>query len=110
MSTLGRRFLFTSIALSLFLGQAARSRSAQEDPSRAVPISAAPVPAEKEQYLLLTDDRLIQGIVSRQNAFYVVRKPLGDIRFHQRSVEGSFDSILGAYRYKLDRLPERDPG
>jgi hypothetical protein len=59
--------------------------------------------------LLLTDGRLILGVVSRQDSSYLVSQKLGVIRFPERIVEGAFGSIRAAYDYRLDQLPDRDP-
>jgi hypothetical protein len=92
-------------ALGLSFGTGARAAEPpQERPS-------APSSGEaKERYLLLTDGRLIQGIVTRDETGYTVARKLGVIRFPRKQVERSFDTVQEAFRYKLESLPEEDPG
>jgi hypothetical protein len=80
-----------------------------EDPAPGDPPAASRAPVRREEFLLLTDGRMIQGVISREGSLYVVRQKLGTMRFPKRLVEGSFGSIPDAYRHKEERLPEEDP-
>jgi hypothetical protein len=109
MSTLTKRGLIavlTAATLSTLV-LLARAQTDDRTPAEAPP--ARPAAAPREQYLLLTDGRLIHGVVSRQDSSYVVSQKLGVIRFPERLVEGAFDSVRAAYDYRLDQLPDRDP-
>ena len=79
-----------------------------EDPSPADPPPAGSTASGQEQFLLLTDGRLIQGIISREDSFYVVKQRIGVMRFPKKLVEGSFASLQETYQYKIARLPEDD--
>ena len=70
-------------------------------------VSAAKPAAE--QFLLLTDGHLIQGVIGREPGFYTVTRKIGVLRYPERKVERSFDSVQAAYRYRLSRIPEDDP-
>ena len=58
--------------------------------------------------MLLTNGRLIPGIVSETESEYAIEQPVGTMRFPKKRVEGSFDSVRQAYEYKLSQLPDRD--
>ncbi len=62
-----------------------------------------------EQYLLLTDGHLIQGVIGREPGFYTVSRKIGVLRYPDRKVERAFNSVQAAYRYQLERIPEDDP-
>ena len=66
-------------------------------------------PAGKEEFLLLNDGRLVQGVISREGSVYVVKKQIGVMRFNKKQVEGAFGSLEDAYQSKLNQLPEDDP-
>ncbi len=80
-----------------------------EDPVPGDPPTASRAPERREQFLLLTDGRMIHGVISREGSLYVVKQTLGTMRFPKRLVEGSFGSIRDAFRHKEQRLPEEDP-
>ncbi len=61
-----------------------------------------------ERHLLLTDGRLIKGIVTDEGAIYRVAQPVGTMQFPKRTVEGVFDTLRDAYAYRVQQLPERD--
>jgi hypothetical protein len=61
-----------------------------------------------QQLVLLTDGRIISGIVSEEGSMVVVTQPYGAMRFPHRRVEQVFHSIREVYKYKLDQLPDRD--
>ena len=72
------------------------------------PPPAGSTASGQEQFLLLTDGRLIQGIISREDSFYIVKQRIGVMRFPKKLVEGSFASLQETYQYKIARLPEDD--
>ena len=65
--------------------------------------------AEGERYLLLTDGRLIRGLISQDEDTYTVTQKVGVIRYPKRQVERAFGSVQEAYLYRLERAPEDDP-
>jgi hypothetical protein len=77
-----------------------------------VPRAGGPAPepkAAEERYLLLSDGRLIRGVIAQDDTAYSVTQRVGVIRFPKRQVERAFDSVQEAYRYRLQRVPEDDP-
>jgi hypothetical protein len=84
-------------------------RADPAEPPTSGPASVKDSEANQERFLLLTDGRLIHGVVSQEDSSYVVDQRLGVIRFSKNSVEGVFRSIGEAYRHRLEQLAERDP-
>ncbi|MGP0065984.1 MAG: hypothetical protein ACLQGP_20590 [Isosphaeraceae bacterium] len=108
MTTSTRRILTTGLSIVSTLGLAMSVQAWPEDPSPAdPPIGAAP--AVREEFLLLTDGRLIQGVISREGSVYVLKKKIGVMRFPKKLVEGAYGSLREAYQHKLAQLPEEDP-
>jgi len=70
--------------------------------------SPPPAPVPQEQFLLLTNGQLIQGIVSEQGSEYLVRQRVGVMPFPKKRVEGAFNSVREAYLYRAAQLPDRD--
>jgi hypothetical protein len=103
--TLFRRGLLVATVFGLFLGIGAGGddRTPSKKSSTAVP------KAERERYLLLTDGRLIRGVITREDSTYTLTQKVGVIHFPARLVERSFDSVQEAYQYRLERIPEDDP-
>ena len=81
---------------------------ADEPAPRGQAISPGPRAAE-ERFLLLSDGRLIRGVIREDEAGYSVTQKLGVIRYPKRQVERAFDTVEEAYRYRLERAPEDDP-
>ena len=92
-----------SMALAIGVG------AVTEDPAAGDPPAASRAPDRREEFLLLTDGRMIHGVISREGSLYVVKQKLGTMRFPKKIVEGSFGSIREAFRHKEQRLPEEDP-
>jgi hypothetical protein len=109
MTTSTRRFLTTGLSIATTLGLAMGVHAWSEDPASADPPASGVAPAGREEFLLLNDGRLIQGVISREGSVYVVKKPIGVMRFPKKLVEGSYGSLREAYQYKLAQLPEDDP-
>ncbi len=109
MKTSTRRFLTTGLSIATTLGLAMGVHALSEDPAPAGSPSTDSAPAGREAVLLLTDGRLLQGVVSREGSIYVVKKQIGVMRFPKKLVEGAFGSLREAYQYKLAQLPEDDP-
>lgn len=72
--------------------------------------SSTPAPADdsSEQFLLLTNGRLIRGIVTQEGSDYLVRQPIGVIPFPKKRADGVFATPQAAYKFKVDQLPEQD--
>jgi hypothetical protein len=64
--------------------------------------------ASKSQLVLLTDGRIIEGVVTEEDGKVVVTSPVGIMRFPEGKVERTFDTIQGIHRYKLEQVPEED--
>ncbi len=62
----------------------------------------------RERYVLLTDGKLIPGIVTETESEYRIEQRVGTMHFLKKRVEGSFDSVREAYEYRLSQLPEGD--
>src|SRR5262245_41760949 len=65
--------------------------------------------AAAESYLLLTDGRLIKGVISQNSTHYLVQENVGVVPFPKRQVERAFDTVREAFAYRLERVPEEDP-
>lgn len=112
MSMTVRRSLCVGLILSAGIGLEWRLRAAADEPAsdaRAHAGRTRTAPGA-ERYLLLKDGRLLPGIITHDDTGYVLKKKLGVIRFPNKAVERSFDSVKEAYEYLLARLPEDDPG
>jgi hypothetical protein len=97
--------LLVAAAAGLFSGIGA----AADEPATQERSSAPSTRVSKERYLLLTDGRLVRGLLSRDDTTYTVTQKLGVIRFPKKQVERSFETVQEAYQYKLARIPEDDP-
>ena len=96
--------LAASFGLAMGMGAGA------DEPTPRERATARPAAAGEDRYLLLTDGRLIRGVISHDETTYTVTQKLGVIRFPKKLVERSFDTVREAYQYRLERLPEDDPG
>jgi hypothetical protein len=83
-----------------------RDCSYADEPSNSAICPAPSTPPER--YLLLTNGQLIKGVISEREIDYEVAQRVGAMRFSKPRVEGAFDSIDDAYRYRVEQLPERD--
>ena len=57
--------------------------------------------------VLLHDGRIVKGVLSEEDATYVVTQPIGVMRFPKKRVEKVLASIQEVYSYKLEQLPEK---
>ena len=85
----------------------------QDDPAIPAPASAAARPGgaaldRQPVIVLLHDGRIVKGVLSEEDATYVVTQPIGVMRFPKKRVEKVFASIQEVYSYKLEQLPEQD--
>jgi len=111
MSTNNRILVMIGLTLVGSLGWAARDNAGADEPP--APASAPALGSvrtpPRERFLLLTDGQIIQGVVSEEESQYTLTQRVGVLRFPKKRVEGTFDSILDVYQYKLGQLPEQDP-
>jgi hypothetical protein len=67
-----------------------------------------PPAAKQPQYVLLTDGRMVRGVLSEEDNMVVVTQPIGAMRYPKKRVEQVFPSLRKVYEYKLEQLPEND--
>lgn len=73
--------------------------------------ASAPAPAgaaKQPEIVLLTDGRIVKGVVSEEDAMIVVTQPIGTMKFPKRKVEKVFATLKDVYAYKLEQFPEND--
>ncbi len=109
MSNNTRRLLSTGLSMAASFGLAMAMGARADEPRPGERATGHAATAGEERYLLLTDGRLIPGVISHDETTYAVTQKLGVIRFPKRMVERSFDTVREAYEYRLARLPEDDP-
>ena len=85
----------------------------QDDPAGAARSSAAASQGQANSdrqpaIVLLHDGRIVKGMLSKEDGFYVVTQPVGSMRFPERRVEKIFASIQEVYNYKFEQVPEND--
>ncbi|MBV8486798.1 MAG: hypothetical protein JO161_00830, partial [Planctomycetaceae bacterium] len=61
-------------------------------------------------FVLLSDGRIVTGVLAEEDGMLIVQQRLGAMKFPKKKVEKIFDSIDQVYRYKLEQLPENDFG
>ena len=86
----------------------ARGQGTAEDASSNQVQSPKQARANHDRYVLLTDGRIIPGVVSETATDYLVEQQSGTMKFPRKRVEGAFDSVRKAFEYRLSQLPERD--
>ncbi len=64
--------------------------------------------AKQPEYVLLTDGRLVQGVVTEEDGLIIVTQPIGAMRYPKKRVEQVFPDVRSVYEYKLEQLPEND--
>ena len=64
--------------------------------------------AKQPEVVLLTDGRIVTGVVSEEDGMIVVTQSIGTMKFPKRKVERVFASIHDVYEYKLKQFPEND--
>ena len=107
------RFNRIAVGLSLYVvcsstWVAASAQTAAPQPPAVERRTARPARETRERYVLLTDGKLIPGVVSETESEYRIEQRVGTMHFPKKRVEGSFDSIREAYEYRLSQLPEGD--
>ncbi len=107
MSTNNRILAMIGITLVGSLGWAA-AHDPDDGPEPPAPGSVAAAAVSQEQFLLLTNGRLIQGVVAQQGTDYLVHQRVGVMKFPKKLVEGAFNSVRDAYQYRVQQLPDRD--
>ncbi len=111
MSTFHRILVTFGLSVVCSSGWAsARGQAVADEPSPpgSSPPAAAAAQQPRERYLLLTSGQLIRGIITDSGPEVLIEQKVGIMHFPKKRVEGTFDSIRGAYLYKLDQLPDRD--
>jgi hypothetical protein len=106
-----------SVALSL-LAVAGLAAAEQDKDERGGSVTAGPAAAgatgsgsqtaRQPSFVLLTDGRLVTGVVSEEDSTVVVTEPIGAMTFPKKRVERVFASIQGVYAFKVEQLPEND--
>lgn len=64
--------------------------------------------AAKPKLVLLTDGRILSGVVSEEDGMVAVTQTAGIMKFPERKVERAFDTIQEVHQYKLEQVPEDD--
>jgi hypothetical protein len=109
MTHQNRRLLAAGLLAGAIVLPAIGSGASPDEPGRAEPDSPAKEARAAVRYLLLTDGRLIPGVISHDDTTYTVTQKIGALHYPRKKVERSFDTIRQAYEYRLARLPEDDP-
>lgn len=104
MSTTRSRFV---IAAAASIGLAGWMLPQEPEPG-APGTTAGAAAAKTPRFVLLSDGRLVEGVVTEEDNQLVVTQPIGAMRYPKRRVERIFPSIRAVYEYKLEQLPERD--
>jgi hypothetical protein len=78
-------------------------------PGSVPPAPADSAPTQTSSVLLLTNGRVVQGVLSENDSNYILRQRGGNIQFPKREVEKIFGSMQAIYQYKLSRLAHQDP-
>ena len=110
MSNHKRRLLTKGLLLAASLGLTVGMGAGADEPVPPGRAASRPRAADGERYLLLTNGKLLQGVISRDDSTYTLTQKIGVIQLPKKQVERSFDSVPEAYQYLLNRLPEDDPG
>jgi len=71
--------------------------------------ASAVAPAPSSAVLLLTNGGVKQGLISVDQAGYILHVGGSKIPYPKRMVVGKFRTLEEAYAYQHERLPERDP-
>jgi hypothetical protein len=108
MSTNNRIRVLMGLTLAgSFVWASVRDRVDADEPRDSSPPAAA-ASTSNERLLLLTNGRIIKGVISEQGNEYLVTQPVGVLSFPKQRVEGAFNSLGEVYRYRVGQLPERD--
>ena len=110
------RSKFSIVAISV-LGLAGWTAPGPGDQDEAVPVPAnspqtvaepGPGGTKQPEVVLLSDGRIVRGLLSEEDTMIVVTQPIGTMKFPKKRVEKVFASIRDVYTYKLEQLPEND--
>lgn len=84
--------------------------SAPAEKSTTLPPPAAKPATPPQQFVLTTDGRLFEGVVTEEpdENKVVVTMPIGQMKFPERKIERVFASIQEVHLYKCDQVPEDD--
>jgi hypothetical protein len=108
MSTNNRiRVMIGLTVLGSFGWATVRDHADADEPRESIPRSTV-APPGPERYLLLTDGRVIKGVITEDETQYSVSRSIGVMRFRKPIAEGAFNTLREAYLYRLEQLPERD--
>jgi hypothetical protein len=116
MFTSRSRFSIVAISVAGLAGWTLQAQDGRERHEAAVPAPATSPSApglssgesKPAQVVLLSDGRLVTGVISEEEAMIVVTQPVGSMKFPKKRVEKVFASIQEVYAYKLEQLPEDD--
>jgi hypothetical protein len=116
MFTSSSRFSIVAISVLGLAGWSALGQDGQQShdgpvPGPAVSPSApgsSPAASNPVQFVLLSDGRIVKGVVAEEESMVVVTQPVGSMKFPKKRVERVFDSMQEVYAYKLEQLPEND--
>ncbi len=97
-----------SFAATIGWGAASEQTVAPDGPTQNITGAAADAADPQEQVLLLTNGRVIKGIVAKEGPDYTVSQRFGAMRFPKKQVEGAFTSLTDAFKYRLAQLPDGD--
>src|ERR1700679_3605330 len=101
MSTNNRIRVMIGLAVLGSFGWATLRDQAEADEPRGPSPGSAVAPAAKEQCLLLKDGRVIRGVITEEEAQYLVDQGIGVMRFRKQLVEGTFNTLRDAYLYRV---------
>ena len=85
MSNNKRRLLSTGLSLAASFGLAMAMGAGADEPRPGERATGRAAAAAEERYLLLTDGRLIPGVISHDETTYTVTQKLGVIRFPKKT-------------------------
>lgn len=109
MSNYTRKLLVRGLLFAACAGLRAGGEARSQEPAPTDRAEGVAPKAAEERYLLMTDGRLIKGVISQQGSSYLVKQRIGAIPVPKRQVERAFDSVREAYAYRLERIPDDDP-
>jgi len=71
-------------------------------------VPGEPASTEQSKFVLLTDGRIITGLVSEEEDKVLVTQPVGVMRFPEGRIERVFNSLKEVHEYKSEQVPEID--